>query len=112
MTDISYDEAVRTLMRQHKVDEPTAALMVADVYPALSAFDPDSEPAIAFDNPDNLGVPAVYHPPSPAGRVIPVDDEPSPAWALEAQKARTQAQLDGDHYRNMSRRTSMHTVDD
>lgn len=112
MTDISYDEAVRTIMRQHKVDEPTAALMVADIYPALSAFDPESVPAVAFDRPDEVEVGGVYHPPVEGGRVIPVDDPPSPAWAIETQRRRTEAEVAGDRYRRLSERASLHTVED
>ncbi len=111
MSDISYSDAVRAIMRKHKVDERTAELMVADIYPALSAFDPDSEPAIAFDHPDEVVMEGVYHPPAPAGKVVPVDDEPSPAWALAAQQARTEAEVDGNRYRALSRRTSFHSVD-
>lgn len=113
MSDISYDDAVATIMRQQKVDHATAALLVAELYPRLASLD-EAVPEVAFDNPDEVAVEGVgvYHPPTPAGRVLAVDDEPSPAWAIEAQKARTAAQIEGDRYRAMSRRTSFHTVDD
>lgn len=115
MSDISYDEAVRTIMREHKVTEATAGYMVADLYPELVALDGVSEhlPDIRFDHVDpEEGAGLVHHVERPAGRPVPVDDEPSPAWAVEAQKARTAAQIEGDRYRNMSRRTSFHSVDD
>jgi hypothetical protein len=112
LSDISYSDAVRAIMRKHKVDERTAELMVADIYPALSAFDREAEPAIAFDHPDEVVMEGVYHPPVQAGKVVPIDDEPSPAWAIEAQKARTAAEVEGDRYRALSRRTSFHSVDD
>lgn len=107
----SFDEAVRILMRQHKVDEPTAALMVADVYPALVAFDRDAEPGLAFDDVDAVDYGMTYTPPAKPGRVVPVDDERSPQGALVAQAERLAAKRSGDRYRQLSRGTSMHTVD-
>ena len=107
----SFDEAVRILMRQHKVDEPTAALLVADVYPSLVAFDRDAEPDLAFDDFDSVDVGVVYTPPAKPGRVVPVDEDRSPAGSLLAQAERLAAKRNGDRYRKMSQGTSMHTVD-
>jgi hypothetical protein len=111
VSDISYDDAIRTIMRQQKVDYATAALLVGEVYPRLASLD-EAVPEVAFDNPETVAVDGVYHPPVAEGRPIPVDDEPSPAWALAAQRARTEAEVEGNRYRSMSRRTSFHTVDD
>lgn len=107
----SYEDAIKIIMREHRVDEPTAALMVADVYPALAAFDATSQPDIAFDPVDADSVGLVYHKPSPAGRPVPVDDDRSPAGAIFAQAERLEAKRNGDRYRSMGRRTSMHEID-
>lgn len=104
----SYEDAIRIIMREHRVDEPTAALMVADIYPALTAFDATSLPDIDFDPLDTESVGIVYHKPLPAGRAVPVDDDRSPAGALFAQAERLEAKRNGDRYRQMGRRTSMH----
>lgn len=108
----SYEDAIRIIMREHKVDEPTAALIVADVYPALAAFDASTQPDIAFDPVDAEAVGLVYHKPLPSGRAVPVDDDRSPAGAIFAQAERLAAKRTGDRYRKMSRATSMHSPED
>ena len=104
----SYEDAIRIIMRQHKVDEPTAALMVADIYPALVSFDRDAEPGLSFDDFDSVDVGVLYTPPAKPGRVVPVDDDRSPAGALFAQAERLEAKRHGDRMRSLSRRTSGH----
>jgi hypothetical protein len=107
----SYESAIQSIMRERRVDEQTAGLIVAEVYPALVAFDRDAEPDLAFDDFDSVDVGVVYTPPAKPGRVVPVDEDRSPAGSLLAQAERLAAKRNGDRYRKMSKGTSMHTVD-
>ena len=104
--DISYEDAIRTIQREHRVDEPTAALMVAEIYPSLG--DGEERDSARFDDPDELGVPFVYHAPVAEGRVVQVDADRSPAGEVAALEARIGAQQDGDHYRRLSRHIGGH----
>jgi hypothetical protein len=106
----SYEDAIKIIMREHKVDEPTAALMVADIYPALTAADEEASrrARVDFDPIDSEALGLLYTPPAPKGRPVPIDDDRSPAGAILAQAERMEAKRTGDHYRNLSKRTSMH----
>lgn len=96
-------------MKHKKVDLATAELMVAELYPSLDLA--DSVPDVAFDPIDADSIGLVYHPPVPEGRPVPIDEDRSPAGSLFAQAERLAAKREGDRYRQMSKGTSMHTVD-
>lgn len=106
----SFEEAVQTIMRSRKVDERTAELIVADIYPALHAWDAGSRDDLAFDSVDDIEVP-LYTPPVRRGRVVPIDDPRSPQGAIFAQAERLEAKRNGDRYRAMSRRAGGHYHD-
>lgn len=103
---LSYEEAIAAIVKGHSVSEETAALMVADIYPGLADESQTIQDDIAFDP---IGdAPLLYRAPLPEGQPVPVDDERSPAGALAAQAARNEAAAEGDRYRRLSRRTSLH----
>lgn len=112
MTQLSFEEATKAIAKSKRVDEDTAALLVADLYATANEAEDEHlasarlDPVVADDS---LGS---YHVPRTDGRRVQVDDGRSPEGAKVAERSRVAAKHDGDRYRELSRRAGFHRIGD
>lgn len=104
---LSFEEATTALAKKRRISYEEAELIVAEHYDVY--IKPDQE-FIVFDDPDWVE-PFNYSKPAPRGRVVRFDEELSPRAALNRERTVAADKMEGDRYRAMSRRTSLHVND-
>lgn len=102
----SFQEAVEAVAKRRKISEDEAALIVAEEYGQVAALEEAGEDDERFDDVDEAEVWLRQHEVA-NGRPVPIDEERSAAGTIHAQAERMQAKREGDHYRDLSRRTSL-----
>ncbi len=101
---MSFDEQVQASAAKRGISYETAALIVAEQREKRDV-EPDGT---ALDRPDDYEPISVYVPPSHGGRVVKIDSDPSPRYAIHRAAVVEEARREGDFYRMVSRQTSMH----
>ena len=103
----SFDEAVEAVAKRRKISYEEAALIVAEEYGEVATIEEGDDDGLLLDDVDATEAWLREYDIS-CGKVVRVDEDRSPAGTIQAQADRMEARRNGDRYRELSRRTSLH----
>lgn len=103
----SFDEACEIVAKRRKISYEEAALLVAEEYAEVALLEDESDDSLLLDDVDATEAWLREYDQS-CGKIVRVDEDRSPAGVIQAQADRMQARREGDRYRELSRRTSLH----
>lgn len=104
----SFQEAVEAVAKRRKISEDESALIVAEEYASVASIEEAEPDDTLLDNEDEAELWLRDHTRRAPRRVVKVDEDRSPAGTIQAQADRMQARREGERYRELSRRASLH----